>query len=434
MLKNRSNKIHQLFLLLSILLACFPLLTFGMRSVLTIVWILVGITLYITKRKQLIDKREILIFIGPFLLISFSLLYSTNLEYGFALLVKMLSFVAFPIVFFLNRDFFIKKNIHQICNVFSISVLILVLFQLFKVVYDYNFISATLSLQEIKANGFSSMNEISLEKIQQIKLRRFRNYIIAISNTHSTYQGLWLCFGIFFIVLKIREATKNIERIIYVFITLIFIFWMYLISARMPLIALVISSIITFFVFSKYSLKKKLFIGLIPFLALTMLLVFKNPFSTRVKEYYQTGFSVLEKTSSANQFNSSNVRNGIYYCDIKLMQKSILIGVGLGDVQDELNVCYRDNMNAKIYQWHDFNSHNQYAFFWIASGFLGFLSFLILIASNFLRSISKRNKTLFYITCLTTIVFLSENILERSDGVLFYSFFTALFYFNKVKK
>ena len=122
----------------------------------------------------------------------------------------MLSFIIFPLIFYLNRDFFSKKHVYQILDFFLISVLILVFYQIIIIFFNFDFVTSTLSLSEIKANGFNSLNEISNEKLEQIKLRRFRNFIKKISNTHSTYQGLWVGFSIFYLGLKSFDSKYKI--------------------------------------------------------------------------------------------------------------------------------------------------------------------------------------------------------------------------------
>ena len=232
----------------------------------------------------------------------------------------MLSFLIFPIIFYLNRGFFSKKKIYKILDFFSFSVLILVIFQIIQVLLNFDFFSSGITLQEIKSNGYHSLNEISEDKIDQIKLRRFRNFIIKISNTHPTYQGLWISLSIFYLGLKSFASEKIILKIINIVVISIFILWFYLISARMPIVALVFSLVLIILFFYKSSLKKKVSLLLITLFILIALLSFKNPFSIRVKEYYNTGFSLLGEKSGASKFNSSNVRKGFYYCRLVLIK------------------------------------------------------------------------------------------------------------------
>jgi len=434
MVKIKSIQLNKIFLFSTILLGCFPILSFGMRSFFTIIWSCLGIYLFFLERKTDKLDSEIIYFLLPYLFITISIFYSTNIEYGLGKLIKMLSFIIFPLIFYLNRDFFSKKYVYQILDFFLISVLILVFYQIIIIFFNFDFVTSTLSLSEIKANGFNSLNEISNEKLEQIKLRRFRNYIKKISNTHSTYQGLWVGFSIFYLGLKSFDSKNKIFKIVSLVLIIFLFSWLFLISARMPFFALIISLILTVFLFFKISSSNKLLLISLPIFFLLSLLSFKNPISLRIKEYYQTGTSLLEKSSIPSEYNSSNVRNGIYFCDLKLIKEKSFLGVGIGDIQDELNTCYKEIIGAKIYTWHAYNSHNQFAFFWIASGFFGLLSFILLIIISFRKAFKNKNYILFFISSITFFIFMSENLLERSDGLFFYCFLISLLFFNKIKK
>ena len=427
-------KLNKIFLFFSILIGCFPILTFGMRSVITMVWSILGFIIFFREQKEYKFKKDIWLFIIPFLLLVFSLTYSSNLNQGISSLIKMLSFLIFPLIFYLNRDFFTTKEISKIIYFFSISVFCMILFQIIHVFLNYNIITDSVTLEEIKSNGFRAISEISKEKISQIKLRRFRSFIIAVSNTHTTYQGLWISFTVFFLGIQFKKTIKKSVKILNVLLIIILTSWLYLISARMPLLALIISSLLTIIFLSNFSNIKLIKFGLVFTIVLIVSVLFKNPFSTRVKEYYSTGLTLLEKSSKTTEFNSSNVRNGIYYCDLELISRSLVFGVGVGDVQDKLNECYGKNISSKIYTWRDYNSHNQYLFFWLSSGIFGFILFSVFLFYCFKKSLKYSVVIYFYFLVLVSLVFFTENLLSRSDGVIFFSFFNSLLFFNAYKK
>jgi O-antigen ligase len=202
----------------------------------------------------------------------------------------------------------------------------------------------------------------------------------------------------------------------------------------MPLLALIISSLLTIIFLSNFSNIKLIKFGLVFTIVLIVSVLFKNPFSTRVKEYYTTGLTLLEKSSKTTEFNSSNVRNGIYYCDVELISRSLVFGVGVGDIQDKLNECYGKNISSKIYTWRDYNSHNQYLFFWLSSGIFGFILFSVLLFYCFKKSLKHSIVIYFYFLVLVSLVFFTENLLSRSDGVIFFSFFNSLLFFNVYQK
>ena len=427
-------KLNKIFLFFSVLIGCFPILTFWMRSIITVVWCILGLILFFREKREYVFKKDIWLFIIPFLLLIFSLTYSSNLNKGVSSLIKMLSFLIFPFIFYLHRDFFNTNQISKIIYFFSTSVCCLVIFQIIQVLLNYSFITSSVTLLEIKSNGFKVLNEINEEKISQIKLRRFRSFIIAVSNTHTTYQGLWISFAVFFLGFQFKKTKKKSVKIINALLIVIITSWLYFISARMPLLALLISSLLTIIFFSNFSRIKLIKLGLAFSIVLIASVSFKNPFSTRVKEYYNTGFTLLEKSSKTTEFNSSNVRNGIYYCDLELISEFSIFGVGIGDVQDKLNECYRKKISSKIYTWTDYNSHNQYLFFWLSSGVFGFILFFLFLFYCFKKSIKYSKNFYFLFLFLVSFVFLTENLLSRSDGVIFFSFFNSLLFFNDFKK
>jgi O-antigen ligase len=351
-----------------------------------------------------------------------------------ATLVKMISLIIFPIILYLNRDFFSKKQISKVFYFFSFSLLILIIYQATVILLNYNFITGNITIQEIKSNGFKYLSEISSDKVDQIKIRRFRNFIIKISNTHTTYQGLWICFGVFFLSLELKKDKRKLFLFLNVLTISILSIWFYMVAARITFLAFSVSVVSFIFVFSEFSKRIKILISLLLSSFFIAFLFLSNPISTRVKEYYKTGFSLLDKKTKSTKFNSSNVRNGIYYCDFKLIQNSPILGIGIGDIQDSLNSCFKKDLSSDIYKWHTYNSHNQYIYFWISTGILGLISIVFLILKTFAFSLKEKNKLLFLITCLIAITFFTENLLERSDGLMFYSFFTGILFFNNLKK
>jgi len=429
-----TKNFKKAFLLLTYLLGCFPILTFGMRSVITIIWSVLGVFIFLKKQGEYKLQKDIWMFVLPFLIMLLSLSYSSNIDYGLATLVKMISLIIFPIILYLNRDFFSKKQISKVFYFFSFSLLTLIIYQATVILLNYNFVTGNITIQEIKSNGFKYLSEISSDKVDQIKIRRFRNFIIEISNTHTTYQGLWICFGVFFLSLELKKEKRKLFLFLNVLLITILSIWFYMVSARITFLAFSVSVVSFVFVFSEFSKRKKILISLLFSSFFIAFLFFNNPISTRVKEYYKTGFSLLDKKTKPTKFNSSNVRNGIFYCDFKLIQNSPIVGIGIGDIQDSLTSCYREDLRSEIYKWHTYNSHNQYFYFWISTGILGLISIVFLILKTFAFSLKEKNKLLFLITCLIAITFFTENLLERSDGLIFYSFFTGLLFFNKLKE
>src|SRR5690606_6132718 len=118
MIKFNYNQIKNIdtetwFVSLTFLMSAFPLLTYGMRSVILILWCAVGfLFFYVRKRanKETLQNDGlknipfgIYIIILPYFILILSLIISDDLSEGINKLIQMLALLIIPIVFFLNR-------------------------------------------------------------------------------------------------------------------------------------------------------------------------------------------------------------------------------------------------------------------------------------------------------------------------------------------
>ena len=80
-----------------------------------------------------------------------------------------------------------------------------------------------------------------------------------------------------------------------------------------------------------------MFLGL-GFLLIFILSITKISFisSRIITEFQQTELS----PPVGKKHNSINIRVGIYQCAFEIASSNFLLGVGFGDVQDELDSCY----------------------------------------------------------------------------------------------
>jgi O-antigen ligase len=130
--------------------------------------------------------------------------------------------------------------------------------------------------------------------------------------------------------------------------------------------------------------------------------------------------------------NSTNLRAGTYYCAASLLKQNWLFGLGTGNVQANLNNCYKSNGFSDVLYLNEYNTHNEYLNVWLNTGFVGFVLFLMSLTIPLLIAIKEGNKLYVAFLILLMLVFLTENILERQKGIIFYAFFNSLFAFNSV--
>ncbi len=118
-----------------------------------------------------------------------------------------------------------------------------------------------------------------------------------------------------------------------------------------------------------------------------------------------------------------------------IIKKNILIGVGTGDVEIELNKEY-DNMQSKLDKEYRLHAHNQFISIALTFGIIGFLWFLITLFYPIFKL--KKQRNLLYLAFFSMVLFsfLNEDTLETQAGVTFYAFLNSflLFVFPEKKE
>jgi O-antigen ligase len=127
-------------------------------------------------------------------------------------------------------------------------------------------------------------------------------------------------------------------------------------------------------------------------------------------------------------------RLDIYDSSIEVYKKHILLGVGIGDVKQKLIESYKKSGLTQLYRNQFFNSHNQYLHFLLTGGVILFIVFGATITYLLYFSIKSNDYLFFMFLIMILIVMLTENILNRINGVFFFSLFTSVFYYLNLIK
>lgn len=111
-----------------------------------------------------------------------------------------------------------------------------------------------------------------------------------------------------------------------------------------------------------------------------------------------------------------------------IIKKNILIGVGTGDVEIELNKEY-DNMQSKLDKEYRLHAHNQFISIALTFGIIGFIWFLITLFYPIFKL--KKQRNLLYLAFFSMVLFsfLNEDTLETQAGVTFYAFLNSFLLF-----
>ena len=147
----------------------------------------------------------------------------------------------------------------------------------------------------------------------------------------------------------------------------------------------------------------------------------------KTKERFTALTNMQNYQSGNNRWNSIASRVSTIKCTIEVIKDNLWFGVGTGDCEMSLNKCY---LSYGYISLMNRNPHNQYMQFALRLGVLGFLLFIACLLIPALLAI-KQNKYL-YLTfiALFALSCLTESMLERNKGIVFYAFFNSLFAFH----
>ncbi len=406
---NHYNNI-QFFLLL--VLAAFPILPKGIQST-VIVLMSVSTTIYFFiegKKHWSYKKIKVLVVLGSLPIInSVSLLYSENLQLGFKYIFRLSPMILIVLVFLIGKVSILStERLYKLFVIFIISLILLLSF------LHINF------LDEIYTNDISPWE--------------LRSYMEEFINIHGTYLSMWIGMGILILIwLLCKSSRKTLMRIAGGLFLLYFYYWLYVIGARMPFFATLISSMFLFL----FLLRTPLKIIVISFLILGIAgcIVFKPQIYSKIEELsdYKNAIPAGKYENTNPLISNENIRSVIYYCSFKIFVEEPLFGYGTGSVNKQLQGCYDEDFNhTDLFKRFQFNSHSQYLQVILSSGLIGFLFYIISLMVLVKWSFS-RVKLYVGFLLLIFLCFTFENILYRHDGIIFFSFFNSVLFFTRNK-
>ena len=113
----------------------------------------------------------------------------------------------------------------------------------------------------------------------------------------------------------------------------------------------------------------------------------------------------------------------------ELIKQKPIIGYGAGS---ELGLLHESFYAKKYYSSfiNHLNTHNEYLSFWLKSGIIGLLIYLVTLAFGFKQALKTKDLLFFTFMLLVAFVSFSENLLDVDKGVIFYAFFFSFFIFS----
>jgi O-antigen ligase len=387
---------------LSLIKSClgfvFALVVFpsNIKAIVILIFALVLIY-FALKNGMIINKQYFFVQALFYFTLLATLLYSENLSYAFKKLQTMSSLIVFPLLFSFFSNRFkedLLENRYRYLQVYIITVF------LFNVSVFLFFWSNYFSFKDTL---------IHMPEIVNVRLGKYSIHPIYI----SMHCALALLFSAVVFVKCKRPGTKPGLLLI----QLVLLSFLMVYARKGPIIALIGTILISSFLFVKKNYRILGFFALL----LMLVLIFAVPNTRdRFKELLTT-----ENLAEENA-NSTDLRQAIYTEAIGLIQESPVFGYGIGDYNDKLKQSYKEKDLTFLLE-KNYNAHNQYLSSWLIGGLFSFLALVFLLGRNFFLSVKHKNHLLFLVVTFYMIVMFTENILEREDGVIFFSLFLNYF-------
>jgi len=330
-----------------------------------------------------------------FLMHLIGLLYTSNIREGmFQLEVKQTLFI-FPVIFLFSSNI-IKLNIEFIIRCFV------------KAVYVASFICIVFAFFMF----FKTNDIVVFQREELTSALRF----------HPIYFSLFIGATIVIENDRLRRWRQlNLKSLILNIVSILFLLsFNILLSAKMPLFALVLGMIVYIILIIRSLIYKSIIIIFI--LISSVCSIIFIPFIS--KQFNTIANSRLYFSVEENNANSLTLRLVKWQCSLEGIRENFFVGLGTGDAQDYLQVCYvRKNFWGSVFKY---NSHNEYLSIGLRLGLIGFSVFVFSIIG--ILSESKSNPVFFSIILLIAICFLTESMLSTQKGVVFFSLITSLSY------
>lgn len=245
---------------------------------------------------------------------------------------------------------------------------------------------------------------------------------------HSSYISMYIVFAIGLICYLLIENKIRIKifKIILILLAIIFSAYIILLSSKAGLISLIIS-VCLIYIYLVIKRRKVLQYSLYFVLSISIIYLGINSIPKSINRLTPALEAVRAEKRDINMEDGTVQRIEIWKCSAELLKDNPVLGVGTGDVKDELFRKY-DEKGMKFAKSFKLNSHNQYLQTSAALGIIGLISIIAMFLIPLIFAF--RNKNFIYLFFLIIVGFsiLVESMFENQAGVLFYTFFNSLLF------
>jgi O-antigen ligase len=377
-------------------LAAMPML--GPRNVVALiaVWSLLTVVHALAYRRAP-DRsawRWTLLLSAPFLLMVLDLPRAPDLEGGWRIVERSVSLALFPVGFLLLRSPLDQRMRHLAIDVFSVSALAVSLWTNGRMLLD------PALLHVIDASAFGD---------------RYRAAFSRINGIHPPFAAYFFVCAALFQSLSALRTTQHRPWRIAAAVTLVIS--AALVGSRMPLAAFALAMVAVPNLLSGTSAPVRRWSwAMLPICAVLAIVV---PTSRqRIQEVFTP--------SGEGIHHSVGIRTPILQCSIRLLEDHWILGTGQARVQPALDGCYTAYDDPALLDG-SYSTHCQPLHWWIAFGLPGLAAFLLLFGISIRSALQHMDGEHLGLLLIVGLCCLTENVLARQWGVVFFALFNTLF-------
>lgn len=348
-----------------------------------------------------LHRKKLMIFapiFGLFLIYVLGLIYSPNISYGVKFIVRSISLILVPLALW-YRGGIDSTTYRRALKGFIIGLTV----------------SCVISLLIAFIHFLNTRS-----------LNEFTYYELADTiGLHPTYYSLFILTA--FVFLNQLHKVKKTYKVLFVLLGVMVII---LLQSRIALLGLCVVGVYSFMTVQSRNYRWALSISSI--ILLTTIFLSQN-FTDRIKDVIN--FEPTSENIGTFKENGINQRAWLWKNAFHQIKEKPLFGFGLGAQRNifkwkiEKDLLGREFDNELILaekKIADMNLHNQYLQIWYECGLLGLSLFLIALYNISYRSLKRKCYSQTVILILFSIFLITESMLIRQMGILFYSLIFSL--------
>lgn len=341
--------------------------------------------------------------VGFFLLTAISVIYSANLKVAVFALEKKMSLLVFPLVIGSSPP--IKVQQFKQLVIAGIATILAAM--------SFCLIAATLRMWAGEPGGFL-----------------WKDLTAPLNEFHPTYLSLYINFFIGWLIVQLFENRRTLtpgKKVLIIFVIAFFYLSLILLSSKIHILlgaGIPVICAVCYLTKNKLKFVIPSFVVIIAFGSFVMI-------KTRAGERFRHINTLsYELDAPVKTFNEFTIRLAIAECSWQILKKNMILGVGIGDVYDELDKVYRE-VDYKFGYLDQQNPHNEFLSQWLATGIIGIFLMIFVLTVLFSSAIRSKKYDFLILLLLFTVTFLLESVLERQKGIVLFALLTNMYVFSQ---